>query len=146
MANEAGNYIGVNFENKQQGQVRAIIKFISREKWHFNLYMQEPHILTPCLLICNADNGTEHNSEDNLNAKGLDVDVSDLDSSSVSCLLGGNPVFFFPFTVNFVFSGYYQRYWILGDLFCGERAVERAMCAYDSNLRSSNSDSDSRGV
>ena len=46
----------------------------------------------------------------------------------------------FFFLVNF-FSGYYNGYFILGVTFySGERAVERAVCAYDSDARSSNSD------
>ena len=50
-------------------------------------------------------------------------------------------VFFF----FFFFFGYYYRYFILGvTFFLVERGVERALYAYDSDARRSNSDSDSR--
>ena len=47
----------------------------------------------------------------------------------------------------FFFSGYYHGYFMLGvTFFSVERAIERAVCVYDSDGGRSNSDSDSRGV
>ena len=46
------------------------------------------------------------------------------------------------------FSGYYDGYVIFKGVtfFSVERAFERAVCAYDSDIRTLNSDSDSRGI
>ena len=83
MAKEAGNSIGVNFGDKQQAQARAIRKFGPWEKGDFNLWKQEPHILTPSPSTGDTDNSIGNDSEDDSDASGSDIDVSDVDSSGV---------------------------------------------------------------
>ena len=45
--------------------------------------MQEPHILTPSPSTGDSDNSTGNDLEDDLDASGLDVDLSHIDSSGV---------------------------------------------------------------
>ena len=83
VAKKAGDSIGVNFRDEKQAQAKAICKFGPRQKWDFNLWTQEPHKLTPSHSTGDSDNGTGNDSEDASDASGLNVDVSDVESSGV---------------------------------------------------------------
>ena len=78
VAKEAEISIGVNFRDKPQAQAKVFRIFSCGEKGDFNLWKQEPHILTPSHSTGDSDNGKENDSEHDSDVSDWDVDISDV--------------------------------------------------------------------
>lgn len=59
----------------------AMYKFRPQENGDFNMWTHGPHILTPNHSTGDSDNGPGNDSEDDLDTRGSDIDVSDIAST-----------------------------------------------------------------